>query len=182
MTVHLCLTLDAAVRAYSRLGLTNNIIKTEVVCQWSANIPPSPPVFTLTDKQLSVVPSFRYLGCIHSKHDSIDDKVPKRIHQTSAVFERIRHQVFLNQNLHLHTKSESTMLSALPISSAALKPEKLISSTCRPWNISTYIAFSASWGSRGMTMCLTPRCSEKQAAKALRPQLPSNDYDGWNMS
>ena len=45
--------LDAAVRVYSRMGLTINTTKTEVICQWSANIPPTTPFFTVAEEKLS---------------------------------------------------------------------------------------------------------------------------------
>ncbi len=44
--------LDVAVRAYSRMGLTVNTTKTEVVCQWSTNAPPTLPAFTVGNEQL----------------------------------------------------------------------------------------------------------------------------------
>ncbi|KAJ3584580.1 hypothetical protein NHX12_015075 [Muraenolepis orangiensis] len=96
--------LTAAVRAYSRMGLTVNTIKTEVVCQWSANIPSTPPTFTAAGEQLSVVPFFRYLGSILSEDNTIDNEVQNRIKQASAAFGRLRRRVFQNKNLHLRTK------------------------------------------------------------------------------
>ncbi len=82
--------LDAAMRAYSRMGLTINTAKTEVVCQWSANVPTTPAVFTVADKQLSIVPSFRYLGSILSEDNTINNEVQNRIQQASAAFGRLR--------------------------------------------------------------------------------------------
>ena len=81
--------LDAAVKAYSRMGLTINITKTEVVCQWSTNIPPTPPIFNITGKNLSVVPSFKYLGSILSEDNNINNEVQNRINQASAAFGRL---------------------------------------------------------------------------------------------
>ncbi|KAJ3582338.1 hypothetical protein NHX12_007887 [Muraenolepis orangiensis] len=86
------------------MGLTVNTIKTEVVCQWSANIPSTPPAFTAAGEQLSVVPSFRYLGSILSEDNTIDNEVQNRIKQASAAFGRLRRRVFQNKNLHLRTK------------------------------------------------------------------------------
>ncbi|KAJ3581834.1 hypothetical protein NHX12_016178 [Muraenolepis orangiensis] len=86
------------------MGLTVNTIKTEVVCQWSANIPSTPPTFTAAGEQLSVVPSFRYLGSILSEDNTIDNEVQNRIKQASAAFGRLRRRVFQNKNLHLRTK------------------------------------------------------------------------------
>ena len=96
--------LDAAVRAYSRMGLTINTAKTEVICQWSTNIPPTPPIFTLAGEKLSVVPSFRYLGSIISGDNSIDSEVQNRLNQASAAYGRLRRRVFQNKNLNLNTK------------------------------------------------------------------------------
>ncbi len=67
--------LDVAVRAYSRMGLTVNTTKTEVVCQWSTNVPPTLPAFTVGNEQLSVVPSFIYLGSILTEDCGIDNEV-----------------------------------------------------------------------------------------------------------
>ena len=96
--------LDAAVKAYSSMGLTINITKTEVVCQWSTNIPSILPIFTIADKHLSIVPSFKYLGSILSEDNNIDNEVQNRIKQASTAFGRLRRRVFQNKNLHLHTK------------------------------------------------------------------------------
>lgn len=96
--------LNAAVRAYGRMGLTININKTEVICQWNANIPPTPPIFTIAGEPLSVVPSFRYLGSVLSDDNTIDNEVQNRIKQASAAFGRLRRRVFQNKNLHLNTK------------------------------------------------------------------------------
>ena len=96
--------LAAAVRAYSRMGLTINTTKTEVVCQWSSNIPSTPPTFVVTGEHLAVVPSFRYLGSILSEDTTIDNEVQNRIKQAAAAFGRLRRRVFQNKNLHLSTK------------------------------------------------------------------------------
>ncbi|KAJ4942914.1 hypothetical protein JOQ06_005426, partial [Pogonophryne albipinna] len=71
---------------------------------WSANIPSTPPTFTAAGEQLSVVPSFRYLGSILSEDNTIDNEVQNRIKQASAAFGRLRRRVFQNKNLHLRTK------------------------------------------------------------------------------
>ncbi len=96
--------LDVAVRAYSRMGLTVNTTKTEVVCQWSTNVPPTLPAFTVGNEQLSVVPSFKYLGSILTEDCGIDNEVQSRIKQASVAFGRLRHRVFHNKNLHPSTK------------------------------------------------------------------------------
>jgi len=84
--------------------LTINTAKTVVICQWSAKIPPTPPIFTVADENLSVVPSFKYLGSNISEDDSIDNEVQNRIKQASAAFRKIRQRVFRNKNLHINTK------------------------------------------------------------------------------
>ncbi|XP_061920052.1 prolactin regulatory element-binding protein-like isoform X1 [Entelurus aequoreus] len=96
--------LAAAVRAYSRMGLTVNTSKTEVVCQWSSNKPSTSPVFTVSGEQIPIVPSFRYLGSILSDDNTVDSEVQNRIKQAAAAFGRLRRRVFQNKNLHLHTK------------------------------------------------------------------------------
>src|SRR4029434_10352166 len=86
------------------MGLTINITKTEVVCRWSTNIPSTPPIFSITDKHLSVVPSFKHLGSILSEDNNIDNEVQNRINQASAAFGRLRRRVFQNKNLYHYTK------------------------------------------------------------------------------
>ena len=96
--------LNAATRAYSRMGLTINTTKTEVICQWSASTPSTLPVFTVANEQLLVVPSFKYLGSMLSEDCNIDEEVQNRIRQASVSFGRLRRRVFQNRNLNLHTK------------------------------------------------------------------------------
>jgi hypothetical protein len=64
--------LVAAVRVYSRMRLSIDTTKTEVVCQWRSSPPPTMPVFTIEHKSLAIVPSFKYLGSILSEDCSID--------------------------------------------------------------------------------------------------------------
>lgn len=96
--------LAAAVRAYSRMGLTVNTSKTEVVCQRSFNKPLTPPTFTVSGEQLETDPSFRYLGSILSEENTIGSEVQNTIKQAETVFGRLRHRVFQKRNLHLSTK------------------------------------------------------------------------------
>lgn len=86
------------------MALTINTVKTVLISQWSANIPPAPPIFYVADEKLSIVPSFKYLGSIISEDNSIDNEVQNKIKQASAAFGRLRRRVFQNQNLHLNTK------------------------------------------------------------------------------
>ena len=99
-------TLTAAVKAYSRLGLTVNTAKTEVLCQWNSPppTPPTSPVFNVDDKHLAVVPDFKYLGSILSDNCSMDNDVQNRINSASSSFGRLRKRVFLNKDLSIHTK------------------------------------------------------------------------------
>ncbi|XP_016110934.1 small G protein signaling modulator 1-like [Sinocyclocheilus grahami] len=96
--------LVVAVRAYSRIELTVNSTKTEVVCQWSTNVPPTLPAFTVRDEHLSVVPSFKYLGSILAEDCGIDNEIQNRIKQASVAFGRLQRRVFHNKNLHPSTK------------------------------------------------------------------------------
>ena len=96
--------LTAAVQTYSRMGMSVNINKTEVVCQWSSSTPDTPPIFTIDSQPLTITPSFKYLGSILSEDCSVDQEIQNRIKQASAAFGRLRHRVFQNNNLHLHTK------------------------------------------------------------------------------
>ncbi|XP_061891552.1 dickkopf-related protein 3b isoform X2 [Entelurus aequoreus] len=97
-------TLSAAASAYGRLGLSVNVAKTEVICQWASTPPPHPPTFTINNKPLAVVDSFKYLGSFLSDDCSIDREVQNRIKQASASFGRLRGRVFQNKDLKLHTK------------------------------------------------------------------------------
>jgi hypothetical protein len=64
--------LDAAVKNYSRLGLSVNTTKTEVICQWRTSPPPTMPVFAIEQQPISIVPSFKYLGSIVSEDCNLD--------------------------------------------------------------------------------------------------------------
>ncbi len=86
------------------MGLTVNTTKAEVVCQWNTSVPPTLPLFTAGDKQLSVVPSFKYLGSILSEDSGIDNNIQSRIKQASPAFGRLWRRVFQNKNLHPSTK------------------------------------------------------------------------------
>lgn len=97
-------TITAAEKAYSRMGLSVNISKTEVLCQWSSEPPQRPPTFTIAGSPLTIVPHFKYLGSILSDDCSIDQDIQHRIKQASSSFGRMRNRVFNNNNLHLHTK------------------------------------------------------------------------------
>ena len=99
-------TLTAAVKAYSRLGLTVNTTKTEVLCQWNSPppTPPPSPAFSIDNNPLAVVPDFKYLGSILSNNCSMDNDVQNRIKSASASFGRLRKRVFVNKVLNIHTK------------------------------------------------------------------------------
>ncbi len=62
--------LAVAVRAYSRMGLTVNTTKTEVVCQWSTKVPPTLPAFSVGDEQISL---FKYLGSILAEDETLQE-------------------------------------------------------------------------------------------------------------
>ncbi|KAL7389500.1 hypothetical protein ABVT39_005195 [Epinephelus coioides] len=81
-------TLTAAVKAYSRLGLTVNTVKTEVLYQQNSSPPTRPPspVFSINNTPLAVVPDFKYLGSIISETCSMDNDVQNRIKAASASF------------------------------------------------------------------------------------------------
>ena len=55
--------------------------------------------FTADNYQLSVVPSFRYLGSILSEDTTIDNDVQNRIKQASAASGSLRRRVFQNKDL-----------------------------------------------------------------------------------
>lgn len=96
--------LAVVVRAYNRMGLTVNTTKTEVVCQWSASVPSTLPLFTVGGEKPSVVPSFKYLGSILAEDSGIDNDIQSWIKQASSAFGRLRCRVFEKKNLHPSTK------------------------------------------------------------------------------
>ena len=71
--------LVVSMRVYSRMGLSINTTKTEMVCQWRSSPPPIMPVFTIEHKSLAIVLSFKYLGSILSEDCSIDLGIQNRI-------------------------------------------------------------------------------------------------------
>lgn len=96
--------LTTIAEAYTRLGLTINISKTEVLSQWSADIPPEPPVQRINGEGLATVPSFKYLGSYLSCNTSLEEEIQHRLRQAAASFGRLRTRVFKNDNLTIHTK------------------------------------------------------------------------------
>ncbi len=65
-------TLAAAVRAHSRTGLSVNDSKTEALCQWSSEPPQEPPILSVPNYQLIIVPHFKCIKSTLSKDCSID--------------------------------------------------------------------------------------------------------------
>ncbi len=96
--------LVAAVKTYSRVGLSVNTAKTEVICQWKLSSPPTVPVFTIDKQPLTIVPSFKYLGSIVSKDCNLDVEIENQIKQASVAFGRHRRKVFQNKHIQLLTK------------------------------------------------------------------------------
>jgi len=101
--------LDAAVKTYSRMGMS-----VEVICQWRISPPPTMPVFGIEQQPLSIVPSFKYLGSIVSEDCYLDCEIKNRIRQASAAFGKLQRKVF--QNKHLQLGTEVTIYKALCIS------------------------------------------------------------------
>lgn len=89
---------------YSDLGLVINTGKTEVMYQWTGNVPQVEPVLYVDGIELKISPQFGYLGSILAADCSIDEEVCKRVNKASASFGRIHKQVVLNHNLRLKTK------------------------------------------------------------------------------
>ncbi|CAJ1071436.1 LOW QUALITY PROTEIN: uncharacterized protein LOC117545945 [Xyrichtys novacula] len=78
--------LAVVVKAYSRMGLSVNTTKTEVICQWSSSTPHTLPVFTIDNTPPAITQSFKYLGKILSEDCSIDSEIQNQIKLTSAAF------------------------------------------------------------------------------------------------
>ncbi len=96
--------LTAAVTAYNRLGLSVNIQKTEVICQWNNPPPLAEPQFRIRGEILKNVPDFKYLGSFLSTTSNLDIEIQHRIKQAAASFGRLRDRVFQNEDLTLNTK------------------------------------------------------------------------------
>ena len=97
---HLQEQLTILNEAYRRAGLQVNVQKTEVL-----NMPNNTgqPI-TINNEHLKEVGHFTYLGSVISENGKNDREVTNRIQQASAAFGRLRDRVFLNRDLHLHTK------------------------------------------------------------------------------
>lgn len=107
--------LTTATDIYTRLGLTVNIRKTEVLSQWSGGAPPNPPVFQITNENLTSVPSFKYLGSYLSSNTHLDEEIQHRIRQAAAAFNQLSTRVYQNKNLKISTKM--TVYNAVCLSS-----------------------------------------------------------------
>lgn len=64
--------LSSITEAYTRLGLSINIRKTEILSQWSVDKPLEPSNLRINGEELLSVPSFKYLGSYLSRNISIE--------------------------------------------------------------------------------------------------------------
>lgn len=73
---------DSALMAHTPEDLQTTVVDTtkiEMVCQMITSVPPTLPAVTIGDEQLSVMPSFKYLGNILSQHSGIDNDIQSPI-------------------------------------------------------------------------------------------------------
>ena len=97
---------DAFCTAYSRLGLTLNTTKTEVLYQPPPNYPEvvGQPRITVNDSALAAVGSFKYLGHRVTTKGTLDCELENRICSAAAAFGRLDKRVFSSHDLQRDTK------------------------------------------------------------------------------
>lgn len=90
--------------AYTRLGLTVNIGKTQVLYQPPPRGPYHAPTIRIEGQALQNVDHFPYLGSYLSSNNLIDNEIQHRLSCASAAFGRMRTRVFDDHNIHVSTK------------------------------------------------------------------------------
>lgn len=96
--------LTAIESAYRKMGLSINVQKTEVLCQWGVAAPRVLPIFYISGNELSNVHNFKYLGSILSENCNLDEEIENRLRQASASFGRLKERAFFNKDLNIKTK------------------------------------------------------------------------------
>ena len=96
--------MNAFHEAYTRLGLTVNIRKTQVLYQPPPRRPHQTPFIKVDDQVLENVDHFPYLGSNLSSDTTIDKEIQHRLSCASAAFGRLRTRVFDDRNIFAKTK------------------------------------------------------------------------------
>ena len=107
--------LNAFADAYSRLGLSINVGKTQVLYQ----PPPNEairvaPTIEINGENLETVDRFSYLGSHLSSNANIDDEVQYRLRCANSAFGKLRKRVFNNHDLRVNTKVRVYQAVVLP--------------------------------------------------------------------
>ena len=100
-------TVDAFALAYSRLGLTLNISKTETMFQHERGYP-SPtdylPSIQINGAELNAVNNFKYLESTFSSNASLDMEIQSRISAAATAYNKLRKRIFCNNDILSNTK------------------------------------------------------------------------------
>ena len=100
-------TVDAFALAYSRLGLTLNISKTETMFQHERGYPSptdSLPSIQINGEELNAVNNFKYLGSTVSSNASLDMEIQSRISAAATAYKKLRKRIFSNNDILSNTK------------------------------------------------------------------------------
>ena len=100
-------TGDAFALAYSRLGLTLNISKTETMFQHERGYPSptdSLPSIQINGEELNAVNNFKYLGSTVSSNASLDMETQSRISAAATAYNKLSKRIFCNNDILSNTK------------------------------------------------------------------------------
>ena len=96
--------LNAFSDAYTRLGLSINVQKTQVLYQPAPNDEARNPNIVLNDETLDNIHEFAYLGSHVSADVNIDNEIQYRLRCASSSFGKLRTRVFENHDIRTQTK------------------------------------------------------------------------------
>src|SRR6266536_6191570 len=96
--------VDCFAHAATRFGLSINIKKTEVIMQPRPGNQVTSETLHIGNAPLNSVEKFRYLGSTLSQNANIDAEITERIAGASVAFGRLRHRLWDDRNIKLHTK------------------------------------------------------------------------------
>jgi len=96
--------INAFADAYSKLGLTINVKKTQVLHQPAPNVVAQPPNININGQKLENVDKFIYLGSNLSSKANIDDEISYRLRCANAAFGKLSKRVFEDRDLRTETK------------------------------------------------------------------------------
>lgn len=155
-----------------------NTTRIEVDCQWSSSTSHTVPVFIINHQRLTITPSFKNLGRILTEDWSVDLKVQNQIRQAAAAFGKLGCWVFVNSNLHLHTKF--IVCQAVCLITFLYRCEAWVTYS-RHIKSLDHSTLGASWGSPGRIVCLTLKYLQRSAVEVLSQQSPNTNCPGLDM-